>query len=117
MPIFTETCACAAPPSAAAKTVASNILLNVIGFSLVICCWLDAEIGVKLVEVSFKFGVGDHVNDPALLDHIVPVGDSRSKAEILLNQHNGKSLALEAGDGAADLLDDDRGQAFGRLVE
>src|SRR4029077_9035432 len=37
--------------------------------------------------------------------------------EILLDQENGESLRLEHSDRASDLLDDDRGQSFGRLVE
>ena len=61
--------------------------------------------------------VGDHVDDPALLDDIVPVGDGRGEAEVLLDQHDGEALPLQPGDGAADLLDDDRGEPLGRLVE
>ncbi len=59
----------------------------------------------------------DHVDDLALLDDIVPVRDRLGEAEVLLHQDDGEPLLLQLGDGAADLLDDDRGEALGRLVE
>ena len=48
---------------------------------------------------------------------VVPIGHRRGKVEILLDQQNGKALRFERTDGLADLLDDDRRQPFGRLVE
>ena len=41
----------------------------------------------------------------------------RGEAEILLDQQNRESLALKLRNGAADLLDDDWRETFGRLVE
>src|SRR2546421_11316877 len=48
---------------------------------------------------------------------VIAVRNRRGEAEILLDEQNGKTLFLQRPDGAADLLDDDRRQAFGRLVE
>src|SRR5207244_13208901 len=39
------------------------------------------------------------------------------EAKILLDQQNGEGLRLERADGLADLLDDDRRETLGRLVE
>ena len=72
---------------------------------------------MQLIHIARKLGIGEVVDDPAMLHHVVPVGDRSGKAEILLDQQDGKTLGLERADGAPDLLDDDRGQALGRLVE
>ena len=61
--------------------------------------------------------VGDHVDHPAMLHHVVAVGDRRGEAEILLHQQHGEAAVLDLADGAADLLHDDRGEALGRLVQ
>src|ERR1700733_2572329 len=46
-----------------------------------------------------------------------PIGQGRCEAEILLNQQNRESLPLELSDGAANLLDNHRREALGRLVQ
>lgn len=51
------------------------------------------------------------------LHNVVPVGDGRGEAEVLLDEKDREALALEAADRLADLLDDDRRQPLGRLVE
>ena len=78
---------------------------------------LDAEIGVQLAGVGVEIGVGDHVHHPALLDHVVPVRDSRGEMEVLLDQNDRETLRLQAGDRASDIIDDDGRQALGGLVE
>src|SRR5882762_2961384 len=45
------------------------------------------------------------------------VGDARSESEILLDQEDGKPFPLEPRDRVADLLNDHRSEAFGRLVQ
>src|SRR6516165_12369513 len=52
-----------------------------------------------------------------MFHHVVAVRNSRSEAKILLDQQNGETLLLERADGVADLLNDHRTQALGRLVE
>ncbi len=47
----------------------------------------------------------------------MPIGDGRGKAEILLDQKKVKPFCFKVADHVADLLDDDRGQPLGRLVE
>src|SRR5207247_3880299 len=41
----------------------------------------------------------------------------RLPVKILLDEEDGEALLLERSDGFADLLDDDRGKPFGRLIE
>ena len=72
---------------------------------------------MQLVHFCGELGIGEGVDDAAVLHDVVAVGDRRGEAEILLDQQNGEALALQLGDGAADLLDDDRREALGRLVE
>ena len=38
----------------------------------------------------------DHVDDPAVLHDVVPVGDGRGEAEVLLDQQDGEALAASA---------------------
>src|SRR5262245_7125348 len=76
-----------------------------------------AQIVVKLVEIGFELGIGEPVDDATIFHHVVAIRNRRSEAKILLNQEDGETLLLEHADGLADLLDDDRGKAFGRLVE
>src|SRR5579883_352577 len=78
---------------------------------------LDAEIGVQLVHMRGQLAVGKAVDDLAVLDDVVAVGDGGGEAEILLDQKDGETLLLEPRDGVADLLDDDGRKPFGRLVQ
>ena len=48
---------------------------------------------------------------------VVPIGNSRCETEVLLDEKDREPLLLEAGDGSAYLLDDDRCQSFGRFVQ
>jgi hypothetical protein len=77
----------------------------------------DAEIGVQLVHVGFKLRIGKTVDNLAVLDDVVTVGHGGREPEILLDQENSKTFLLQPRDGLSDLLDDDRGQSFGRLVQ
>ncbi|MGY4313460.1 hypothetical protein ACVWW1_002763 [Bradyrhizobium sp. JR3.5] len=52
-----------------------------------------------------------------VLDDVVAVGNGRGEAEILFDQQDGESLRLQARNGVPDLLNDDRRQPFGRLVQ
>src|SRR5271165_93779 len=72
---------------------------------------------MQLVHPSRELGVGEGVDDLSVLHDEEAIGQSRGEAEVLLDQEDGEAVALELGDGAADLLDDDRRQALGRLVE
>src|SRR5262249_52914599 len=76
-----------------------------------------AQINVKLVEIGLQFGIGEAVDDAAMFHHVIAVRNGRCEAKILLDQENGEALLLERPDGPADLLDDDRGEPLGRLVE
>src|SRR3982750_2555547 len=84
-------------------------------FLLAVCrlAVLDAEIGVELVHVGGKLRIGKSVNDLAVLDHVIAVGDGGCEPEVLLDQKDRKTLLLEPRNGVADLLDDDRRKALG----
>src|SRR5438477_1000657 len=78
---------------------------------------LSPKVLVQLVHAGGQRRVGNHVHHPAVLHDVVTVGHGRREVEVLLDQQDGEALLLEAGDGAADLLDDDGRQPLGRLVE
>src|ERR1700681_4266326 len=79
--------------------------------------FLYPKVGVQLVEMRRQIGVDDHVDDAAMLDDVMPVGNRRGKPEILLDQKDGEPFGLQRADDGADLLHDDRRQTLGRLVE
>ena len=60
---------------------------------------------------------GDHVDDAAVLHHVVAVGHGGGEMEVLLDQQDGEAAALELADDLADALHDHRRQPLGRLVE
>src|SRR3984957_551313 len=113
--------ACAAVPNSAAKAsakLAISRIANLPGFGpfgpLLIS---NAEIVVQLLHIVRQLRVREVVYDTPMFHHVIAVGNGRCEAEILLDQQNGKALGLERADGVADLLNNDRGEAFGRLVE
>ena len=55
---------------------------------------------MQLVQIGVQFGIGELVDDPAVLHDIVAVGDGRGEAEILLDQQDGEALLLQRADGA-----------------
>src|ERR1700722_3577583 len=113
--------ACPAAPNSAAKAsakLAISRIANLPGFgpfgpSLI----SNAEIVVQLLHIVGQLRVREVVHDTPMFHHVIAVGNGRGEAEILLDQQDGKTLSLEGADGVADLLNNDRGQAFGRLVE
>src|SRR5947209_655608 len=131
---LSDICACAAPaPSAAATARPSMVRLMPLmtsssrvdamrlalasGFRRLQLSASDAEIGMQLRHVGVELRVVNHVDDPAVLHHVVTVGDGRREMEILLDQQDGEALRLQPRDGAPDLLHDDGREAFGRLVQ
>src|SRR5688572_2685024 len=111
-----ETCACT-PPAASARATAALILRKAnIDFSFQVEN-SDTEILVHPAHAGFERGTGQHLYDAAVLDDVMAVGDRLREAEILLDQQDREALALQARDGAADLLHDHRREALGRLVE
>src|SRR4029450_416252 len=71
---------------------------------------LYTQVVVQLGHVGFELGVRNHVHHPAVLHHVVAVGDGGGEAEVLLHQENGEAFLLEPAERGADLLDDDRRQ-------
>src|SRR5262249_26183114 len=121
MPILTvspEICAWAICIWAAADMInATAKPARAVRLIIVLLFLLDPEVVVQLAEVSRQFGIAEAVDDPPVLDDVMAVGNRRGKPEILLDQENGKSLLLQGTDDITDLLDDDRRQPLGRLVE
>src|SRR5262245_4257355 len=75
------------------------------------------QIVVQFIEIGLELGIGEPVDNAAILHHVVAIRNRRSEAKILLDQEDGETLLFEHADGLADLLDDNRRKAFGRLVE
>jgi hypothetical protein len=50
---------------------------------------------VQLVDIRGQIGVGDGVDNTAVLDDVVAIGDGRGKAEILLDQQDREALFLQ----------------------
>src|ERR1700720_4532200 len=76
-----------------------------------------SEIIMQLVGVPRDILVADHVDDLPVLDDIMAVGEGRGEVEILLDQEDREALIFQLADQPANLLDDDRRQALGRLGE
>ncbi len=50
---------------------------------------------MQLLHVRVELRVRDHVDDAAVLHHVVPVGDRRREAEVLLDQQDREALRLQ----------------------
>src|SRR5690348_16910740 len=109
-PILTGPPLCAAAPPALSATTAAaaHSTLNFIS-----TLPSDSEILVQFADIRVERVIGDHVDDLAMLDDVVTVGQGRGKAEVLLHQQDGEALLLQRTDDGADLLHDDRGKALG----
>src|SRR5262249_3111536 len=60
-------------------------------WSLVIIGLLHTEIALQLLPVLPQRRIGDHVDNPPVLDHIVAVGHRGGEAKVLLDKQDGKS--------------------------
>src|SRR5579864_4905071 len=118
---FPVICACAVPTTNA-PAIASASTLRFIAFidtpplgkrSLS----LHPQVLVQLAHVPVELRIRNHIDDPAMLHHVMPVGDGGSEAEVLLDQQDREALLLQRADRAADLLHDDRRKTLRRLVE
>src|SRR6185503_13499698 len=118
-PIFTLICcACAVPQASAAANAASPIVfLNICFLRCFYVARLNTEIVVQLLDIRLQLGIGELVDDTSVFHDVVAIRNGRCEAEILFDEQDGKTLLLERADSLADLLDDDRREPFGRLVE
>src|SRR5258706_3530593 len=66
------------------------------------------QILVQHVHLRFKFFLPDHLDDLSVLHHVVPIGQRRGEAEILLDQHDGVATLLQLADRAPHRLHDHR---------
>jgi hypothetical protein len=60
---------------------------------------------------------GALVADVPLLEHVHAVGEVEAELDVLLGEEDGQPVVLEPGDLLAQVVDDQRRQALGRLVE
>src|SRR5208282_3046505 len=72
---------------------------------------------VQPVHPPGELRIGERVDDPAVLHDEKSIGQGRREAEILLDEQDRETRSFELGDGAADLLNDDRRETLRRLVE
>src|SRR5919197_2782481 len=78
---------------------------------------LDSEILVQLAHVGVELGVGDRIDDAAVLHDVVPVGDGGREPEVLLDEQDREAFRLEPADRGADLLHDHRSKPLRGLVQ
>src|SRR5262249_42256867 len=78
---------------------------------------LHTEILLKLRQAGVETVGGNLVHDTSAVHHVMAVRDGRRELQILLHEENRESLGLQLADGRPDLLDDDRRQSLGGLVE
>src|SRR5689334_720385 len=121
-PILTLICWALAVPHANMTASAASVIFRFIDVTSLFPApddfvLSDTEIVVQLVDIRIQFRIGELVDDTAMFHHVVAVRNCRSEAEILFHQQDGKSLFFQCADGLADLLNDDWGEPFGRLIE
>src|SRR5689334_13547282 len=78
--------------------------------------WSDTEVVQELVLALHRLAVGELLDDPALRDEVVPVGQRGGEAQVLLDEQDRDAVRLDPGEDLADLLDQQRGQSLGWLV-
>ena len=67
--------------------------------------------------LAWSSEVRECVDDLAVLDDVVAIGNRRGETEVLFDQKDGEPFRLQAFDHVPDLLDDDRREAFGGFVQ
>src|SRR5262245_61843060 len=94
-PILTVVCACAVPTVRATASAVELIRY----FIPLLLLWArprrscsHSQVLVQLVHVGVQVRIGEPVDHPAVLHHIVAVGDSAGEPEVLLHQQDGKPL-------------------------
>src|SRR4051812_25824321 len=61
----------------------------------------NPEVLVQLVHVPFELGVRDHVDDRAVLHHVMPIRHRRGEVEILPHEQDREALGAQLADRAA----------------
>src|SRR5262245_17282203 len=119
-PILTLICCPKALRQASTTARAAKLTIRFIFVSAFRPCGpfcLDTEIVVQLVDICVQFGIGELVDDTPMFHHVVAVRNGGGETEILFHQQNGKALLLERANGLSNLLDNDRGKPFRRLIK
>src|SRR4029078_9592863 len=120
-PILTLTCCALAAPQVKMTARAARLIFRFIDVSSCFApLWLirlDTEIVVQLVDVCIEFRIGELVDDTTMFHHVIAVRNGRGEAEVLFHQEDGKAPILEGPDRLADLLNNDRREAFRRLIK
>jgi hypothetical protein len=71
----------------------------------------------ELLFARLDLVVTQGVDDLTLHEEVVAVGDGCGEAEVLLNEQDGDAVLLGLGEERCHLLNEERGEALGRLVE
>src|SRR5512134_1578283 len=77
----------------------------------------DAQVAMLHVRVRGELRGRAAPYYAALLEHVMAVGDLRERLHVLVDDEERQPPGLELGDGAVDVLADDRREALGGLVE
>src|SRR5262249_42647094 len=109
--------ACAPPATRATAAAAANNFIPVIVSLLPILGSSDAEVILHVAHARLELFARNHVDHLPVLDDVEAVRHRGGETEILLDQQNREAFFLHPADRVADLLDDDRREAFGRLVQ
>src|SRR5438270_9599578 len=111
----------AVPQAAATKSVtnasASQREIRMPSSFLSLDAELDAEMVQQLRFAGLHLVVPETGDDLALPEQIVAVRDRDREVQVLLHEQDREPVALRFLQERRDLLDEDRGEAFGRLVE
>src|SRR5215510_13694721 len=120
-PILTLTCCALAVPHVRMMARAARLIFRFIDVSSYFAplglVSLDTEIVMQFVDVCIQFRVGKLVDDTTMFHDVIAVRNGRGEPEVLFHQKDRKALILKSADRLADLLNYDRCETFGRLVQ
>src|SRR6185369_7003387 len=117
-----EICACAGETAASVPKARAHAAMDLLSFTLMFSFYrklngLDAEVFLQHRRAAGEFGLGELLDDAAVLHYVEAVGQWCGKAEVLLDQYDGVALGLECADHLGELLHDNGCQPFRYLVE
>src|SRR5215510_3295440 len=116
-PILTLTCCALAVPHVRMTARAARLIFRFIDvssyFAPLRLVSLDTEIVVQLLDVCIQFRIGELVDDTTMFHDVIAVRNGRGETEVLFHQKDGKAPILERTDHLADLLNNERSEAFG----
>src|SRR5437879_5689456 len=110
----------AAAPHAAVTTaaiIASASTRFICRFLPFADAYLDAQVPEQLVFVRGDLRISERLDDRALREEIVAVRHRHGESQILLDEEHRQTVALRLEQDVAELLNEDRRETLGRLVQ